>query len=295
MKILILAVGVVMLACTFDKKEHRIQFEQQKVKQKKHNITVPQQPVIDSTGKTIQTRFEVPAGFERIRIKDSSFGAYLRDLPLKKDGAPIMYFDGTEKKAIGAHASVVDLPIGKRDLHQCADNIMRLRAEYLWKNKIYDSIHFNFVNGFKAEYSKWRQGQRIKVQGNKSWWVDGAQPSDDYESFWKYLEMVFSFAGTLSLEKELKPVSIDEIQIGDVFIQGGSPGHAIIVVDIAQHTITKEKMILLAQSFMPAQETHVLNNFEDVNNSPWYSLNASEANLYTPNWNFSYYDLKRFE
>ena len=45
---------------------------------------------------------------------------------------------------------------------------------------------------------------------------------------------------------------LSEMQIGDVFIRGGSPGHCVIVVDMAVHQETGEKLFMLAQSYMPA-------------------------------------------
>ena len=47
---------------------------------------------------------------------------------------------------------------------------------------------------------------------------------------------------------------VTSMQIGDVLIQGGSPGHAVIVVDMAENPATGEKLYLLAQSYMPAQD-----------------------------------------
>jgi len=52
-----------------------------------------------------------------------------------------------------------------------------------------------------------------------------------------------------SLAKELKPIAVENMKIGDVFIQGGFPGHAIIVVDMAIHVRTGERLFMLAQSY----------------------------------------------
>lgn len=266
--------------------------------QKKEEITNSVEPVNftekkekqNENGLTIEDRFVPKDGFRRIEIDENSFENYLRQLPLKPSGSPVFYFDGREKYRQDVHAAVIDLDVGKRDLQQCADAIMRLRAEYLFAQKNYVDIHFNFVSGFNAEYVKWRKGNRIKVNGNTVSWTPTQRESESYESFRKYLDMVFSYAGTLSLAKELTKVSINEMQIGDVFIQGGSPGHAVIVIDMAVNERTKEKQFLLAQSYMPAQDIHVLKNPEG---GVWYDLNFGNE-LNTPEWNFSKNDLKRF-
>lgn len=249
-------------------------------------------PIINVEGSTIEARFNVPAGFERIPTEPNSFEAYLRLLPLKADGEDVHYYDG-RIKSNNVYAAVIDLEIGERDLHQCADAVMRLRAEYLWHEKKYDQIHFNFTNGFRVDYSKWMQGQRVAFSGNKAYWKTGAPASNNYASFWKYMELIFTYAGTLSLDKELHPKRIDEMKIGDVFIHGGSPGHAVIVVDMAINKTTQEKIFMLAQSYMPAQETQVLLNFNNQEISPWYSVEIGEM-LQTPEWTFSKTDLKEF-
>ncbi len=70
----------------------------------------------------------------------------------------------------------------------------------------------------------------------------------------------------------------------------GSPGHAVIVVDVAQNR-AGERVFLLAQSYMPAQDIHILNSADDVN--PW-SPRAIGRRSKTPEWTFSHGDLKRF-
>ena len=75
-----------------------------------------------------------------------------------------------------------------------------------------------------------------------------------------FLKVVFSYCGTLSLAAQLNAVpDFDNIQPGDVFVKGGSPGHAMIVIDAAINSAGK-KVFMLAQSYMPAQDIHVVKN-----------------------------------
>jgi hypothetical protein len=190
--------------------------------------------LINIAGNTIASRFNSLSNCERVKVDSNSFGAYLRDLPLKRHGSSVKYYDSYIKRNDHVYVGVVDLPIGKRDLHQCADAIMRLRADYLRSQKRYDEIKFSFNNGFVADYRKWKKGYRINYNSDSFSWKKKAAPSDSNESYWKYLEYVFSFAGNWSLEKELNAVSNKDMEIGDVFIYGGAPGHAVIVVDMIE-------------------------------------------------------------
>ncbi|MCG9911041.1 MAG: DUF4846 domain-containing protein [Flavobacteriales bacterium] len=249
---------------------------------------------ISETGNTVNTRFTLPEGFKRTSENSGSFAYYLRHFPLKPHGAEVYYFDG-RKKANRVHEAVLDIDVGTKDLQQCADAVMRLRGEYLFKTGQKNRIAFHFTNGFRAAYAEWSKGKRMKVEGNKTYWVKSASPDTGYASFRKYMDLIFMYAGTRSLEKEMKPVlKPSEIQIGDVFIQGGSPGHAVIVMDKAVHGQTGEILFLLAQSYMPAQSIHILKNPVDSNRSPWYAL-PSDVKLITPEWTFLVTDLKRFE
>jgi len=244
-------------------------------------------------GNTIQQRFQLPQGFVREEESKTSFAFFLRNIPLKPLGSDVLYFDGTIKSNRNVYEAVVDLPIGKQDLHQCADAVMRLRADYFYSQKQYDKIHFNFTNGFRVDFSKWVEGYRIAIKGNKTSWVKTAKPSDSYQTYWKYLETVFMYAGTASLEKELKSINALDIKIGDVFIKGGFPGHAVIVVDVAVNPKNNQKIMLLAQSYMPAQEIQILKNPNNSSLSPWYAVDFGTS-LKTPEWTFSSSQLKRF-
>ena len=99
--------------------------------------------------------------------------------------------------------------------------------------------------------------------------------------------------GSASLAKQLKPVnSFSQIQPGDVIIRGGFPGHAVIVMDVAVNNSGK-KIYLLAQSYMPAQDIHVLKNPNNTGLSPWYEVNDDTV-IYTPEYTFSQHELRRW-
>ncbi len=233
-----------------------------------------------------------PQGFTRTEV--SGFGAYLRNLPLKPDGTPVKLYDGTTKYWQGGAYAVVDMEIGKADLQQCADACMRLRAEYLWKNRKYSDIHFNFTNGFRADYSKWAEGYRISVKGNKASWYRAGEPDYGYNAFRKYLNLVFSYAGTYSLANEMRAVTLAEARPGDVFILGGTPGHAMIIADMATDG-NGRKAMLVAQSYMPAQDIHVVTNLNDQRVSPWYIYDGNTETFAFPEWTFQSYQIKRFQ
>ena len=249
---------------------------------------------INPGGTTIESRFIVPGGFERVVVPAHSFARYLRRLPLKPHGSKVKFYNGSTKNNYGVYDAVVDMDIGTRDLQQCEDAIMRLRGEYLFKQKRYNEIHFNFTNGFRVDFSRWTQGYRVIVKGNKAYWTKSASPSHSYGDFRNYMKKIFMYAGTLSLSEELSPVAYKNLKAGDIFIQGGSPGHAVIVVDLAIHSQSGKKIYLLAQSYMPAQDIQVLKDPMNKNLSPWYELDENNTTIETPEWTFNSTDLKRF-
>ncbi|MES2762699.1 MAG: DUF4846 domain-containing protein [Bacteroidota bacterium] len=250
--------------------------------------------LLNAPGKTIAERFNVPVGFTRAKSENNSFAAFLQNTSLKANGTQVHYYNGTEKPNKVA-AAVLNIDVGTKDLQQCADAVMRLRAEYLYHSKQYSALHFNFTNGFKADYAKWRTGYRIAVKGNVVSWVKSGKESTSYESFREYMNLVFTYAGTASLSKELKIIGQKDMQIGDVLILGGSPGHAVIVVDMAVNVKTNQKLFMVAQSYMPAQDIHILINKNDPAISPWYKLDPNAEQINTPEWDFfGNEQLKRF-
>ncbi|MFP5471767.1 MAG: DUF4846 domain-containing protein [Bacteroidia bacterium] len=266
-------------------------FTNKRTIQSEENLAIENENIIDTSGTTLLTRFNVPNGYKRVELNENTFGFYLRNFPLKPFGSKVYTYDGNLKYYQEGAASVLNIDVGNKDLQQCADAVMRLKAEYHYHRKEYDSIHFNFTNGFRVDFSQWVQGYRIGSDYKS--WKKTAQANTDYKTFKEYMNWIFMFAGSLSLSKELKSKTPENIMPGDVFILGGTPGHAVIVMDVAQHQETGEKIFMIAQSYMPAQDIHVLKNLNNKLISPWYSANFENV-LETPEWTFDKTQLKTF-
>lgn len=234
---------------------------------------------------TVLTRFNTPVGYTQVKPQTGSFGEWLQLLPLKPAGTHTLTYDGRIAATDEYTAAVLDISVGHQDLQQCADAVMRLRGEYLYHKKDYAAISFKFESGFRCDYLHYANGYRY----HNDKWALTAKKDYSYPTFMRYMNLVFMYAGTLSLEKELHPITnAAELKTGDVFIHGGSPGHCFIVMDVVENT-SHQKQFLLAQSFMPAQNIQLLQS----SGSPWFSLDHPANIPYANLISISY--LRRFE
>jgi hypothetical protein len=225
-----------------------------------------------------------PPGYQRTPAGNNSFAGWLRAIPLKKDRTVYLY-NGAPKRNQTAQFAVLDISTGDKDLQQCADAVMRLRAEFLYSIGEFKQIDFLTAQGLHLNFGEWTGGKRFRLAGDHlvAYAADPA-PAARRKSFDAYLETVFGWCGTLSLERQLDPVPRPAVaHIGDVLIKGGSPGHAMLVVDMVEDR-TGRRLYLLAQSYMPAQDIHVVKNIYDAALSPWFRL--EDAPVYTPEWTF---------
>jgi hypothetical protein len=224
---------------------------------------------------TVRERFPPPAGFISDVVVAGSFGAYLQALPLLPPGTPVRTFSGALAHAPWAQA-VVDLSVGTRDLQQCADSAIRLRAEWLRASSSPSTTSprpvFHATSGDPIPWARYVAGERAFAQKNRLVWRSGARAGDDDEVWAAWLETVFLYAGSLSLAKDTTPVT-GSMQAGDLLVLGGSPGHVLVVLDVARDRDGREQW-LLGQGFMPAQSFHVIG---------WYAPGDDGA-VTVPSW-----------
>lgn len=249
--------------------------------------------LINVNTSTLSKRISVPSGYKRTKAKKGSFAQFLRNYELKPDGSPVLLYNGKEKGNQNAHIAVFKLPIENEDLQQCADSIMRIYGEYYFGNKEYGKIKFPLGTGFIADFDKWRSGYSIKVSGNSISWVKASKNDSSYDSFKRFMRIVFAYSGTLNMDGASTKITLDEAKTGDIFIKGGSPGHVVMIVDECKRSDGR-RAFLLAQGYMPAQEFHVLKNPLHPDD-PWYYEEEITFPFVTPEYIFGKGSLRRYK
>lgn len=74
------------------------------------------------------SRIACPEGYTRLIQKTGSFGEWSRKLLLKEKGHLVKLFNGELKSRQNVHEAVLDIEVGTKNLQQCADAAIRLRA-----------------------------------------------------------------------------------------------------------------------------------------------------------------------
>lgn len=200
---------------------------------------------------TVREGFPPPAGAAPAPAE--GFGAWLAERPLRPVGTPVRSHRG-DVLAMPA-ARVVDLPLVPGDLQQCADSVLRLRA--LWERELGRDPAFHYTSGYLSRWSDWAAGKRPVVSGSRVWQGGGGRRGTDDANWEAWLANLFTYAGTRSLAKEVRAVTVPEVAAGDVLVAPGSPGHAVLVMEVAREP-SGAAWVLAAQGFMPAMDFHVV-------------------------------------
>ncbi len=240
-------------------------------------------------------RFPTPDGFKRVAVERNGYAYWLRHLPLLPAGTEVRDYRGNVLKSSSrVSAAVVDLDTGKRDLQQCIDTIMRLRAEYFWWKGEADRTFFRYAGGKYVGWKHWRAGLRPEYKDRKTVFRRSGAKGASRKNFESFMTFMFAMTGTMHHVREPR-VAFENMQAGDFFIHSpprpGSLGHAVVILDLARCPKGRVKA-LIGQGYTPAQDLHVLKTPEGKD---WYELNPDGA-IPTPLWPvpFKWKDLARF-
>ena len=92
--------------------------------------------------------------------EQNSFGAFLQNIQLKADKSPILDYTGSPVLNQLEHVAIINYDELNRDLQQCGDAVIRLRAEYLFERGSYSEIAFHFTSG---DLFSWEQSKILKI------------------------------------------------------------------------------------------------------------------------------------
>jgi hypothetical protein len=218
----------------------------------------------------------------------NSWEYFLQHLPIKD--APILDYKGNKLSNQAKHVAIINYDVGATDLQQCADALMRLRAEYLFGEERFSEIGFHFTSGYYYSWDAYCKGKRPVTRDNKISFINSVPSEHTHASLRKYLDIVYTYAGTISLSKELKPA--DSFDIGTVVITPGSPGHCFIVIEKTKDKSGKD-IFKLAEGYTPAQSIYILSNPYDAKINPWYHL--EKGVIETSSYRFANFNLRKFE
>jgi hypothetical protein len=221
-------------------------------------------------------------------FQKDSWQYFLQHLAVKN--APVLDYTGKPVANQAKHFVIINYDVGTADLQQCADALMRLRAEYLFAQHRYNEIGFHFCNGQFYSWTMYCEGLQPVLRNNNLNFVLTHASESTHQSLRNYLDIVYAYANTVSLCKELK--AEDKFEVGTVIIIPGCPGHTCIIVDEAT-TLNGEKVYKLAEGYMPAQSIYILSNPFEPDISPWYHL--KEGVILTSSYQFTNYQMKKFE
>lgn len=248
-------------------------------------------PVIDETGTTLSKRINPPNGYKRTKGKKGSFTEFLRSYDLKKSTGVVKTWDGKKREDQSGVQAVFKMPLAKENLQWAAGTVIRVYAEYFYTTSQFDQISFRLRDGFAADFQKWQEGFRIRMDATGAIWVNGGVSDASRGNYEKYIHNILLYTSASSLEKETKKIKKADIQVGDIFLRTGTDADAALVVDVCENE-NGQKAFLLAKGGKPAEQFHLLKN-PAHENDPWYYVEEMKYPLETPEGSFEKGTLRR--
>ncbi len=243
---------------------------------------------------TLSASIPAPPGYQRVEVEPDSFAAWLRDLPVAAPGTPVVDFRGDQVYPANDDyvQAVVAIDVGKKDLQQSTDVILRLEAEWRWaqgqRNHAYTSATKDLL-----PYPAYSEGKRVVAQAGHLFWVKQKQPTklDDHAAFRDYLDVVFIWANSTAVRMQSDTVDPKDVQAGDFFMQRGKGGYSVVILDIAAKP-SGERVALLGQSLYPAMSIYVARLGPATS---WFSLRPPDPILTAHTKDLKWSDLRRLQ
>jgi len=208
--------------------------------------------------------------YHRVKVEATSFGKWLRDLPLKNNNSPVLDYRGKIFKSgtDSIVAGVVNWDIKNRRLEQCMDILIRLYAEYSWEYNKTTPLSLPLPGGYWLGWEEWKNGFRPVFKGINVKLKKKAISDSTTLTFRRYLNTIYNASHTQQFYHAYQAVDRTKVQIGDFIVKKGSKGHAIMIVDLAKNE-HGDLIALIGNGDTPACQFFLL-NFRT--GQPWIPL-----------------------
>ncbi|HJW17383.1 MAG TPA: DUF4846 domain-containing protein [Flavisolibacter sp.] len=223
-----------------------------------------------------------------VSFNSNSWEYFLQHLPITE--GVVVDYKGNPIANQDKQSGIIPYDVGSRDLQQCADALMRLRAEYLFGQERNSAIGFHFTDGQYYSFADYCNGKRPVAKGNTVQFIQSIPVPVSHNALRSYLDIVYTWAGTISLYHYLKPAN--DFGVGVIIITPGSPGHCCIIID-EKLSSKGERLFKLVEGYTPAQTMYVVSNPIHPSISPWYALR--KGTITTASYQFENYALRRFD
>ena len=229
---------------------------------------------------SLSDQIAAPPGFLRISTTPGTFSDWLRHLPVHALPTPVRNYDGTIRRSISdtTVAAVIVYNIQGHKLEQCMDIIMRLWAEYQFTTNKTAYLEFPLPGGYILKWKDWQQGLRPQFRGLQMTMLPLAAPDSSQTSREGFLWHVFYSSYTQTAAHAYRPVSFDDLHIGDFVVKIGRRGHAVMIADLARNA-HNELVGLVLQGDTPACTPYIL---AWRKNQPWVPLSGDQPYIPLP-------------
>jgi Domain of unknown function (4846) len=221
---------------------------------------------------TIQESISPQKGFVRIKIPDSSFAVYLRNLPLVNDDVLDFKKRVWKKSGDSTVAAVVPVNISGKRLWQCMDILIRFHVDYLEKSGKRD-FSYPLPDGTPLSWLDWQNGIRPVFKGLHFSKISKSGFDNSAQSFNRFLNTIFEYSGTQSFWHYYKDIELKKIRAADFIVKKGRKGHAVLIVDLAVNA-AGDKVALIGQGDTPACQFYLL---KQKNGNPWFPVDPKSA------------------
>ena len=225
---------------------------------------------------TLLSRFDTPAGYERVSVPEGSFAAMLKNLKLKPEGTNARNSAGEEILCGDDIIAVFDERSLLIDDGTSAASMIMLWGKHRWTKGRRADIQFGLENGQKATWKDWRDGLRPRNKQGRILFTQVGVPDGSKTNYLRYLKYIAKNAGANSLRRDLQIVLPENLSPGDMIIATGIGTEKVgLVLDVCRNAMG-ERLFLIMMGGENGSDLYLPRPYAPVQGEgAWFTLDGA--------------------